>query len=84
MQGASKKVYAPLALLFSKSGTSADGKLRFGVVHSGGNGNGTGTGNGNGGGGGGGGAPRAYIECVETGVRYYLCWVRSTGSNRPT
>ena len=65
--GASKKVYAPLASLFSKSGASADGKLRFGVVHTGGNGGGAN--------GGGGGAPRAYIECVETGVRYYLCWV---------
>ena len=54
--GASRKVYAPIAQLFS-TGLSVDGKLRFGVALAGN------------------GAPRAYIECVESRVRYYLCWV---------
>ena len=65
--GASKKVYQPIAALFSRSGASADGKLRFGVTtpppslsrH----------------GGGGGTRPRAYIDCMSSGVRYYVCWV---------
>lgn len=54
--GASRKVYAPIAQLFT-TGRSADGKLRFGIVHADN------------------GAPRAYIECVESRVRYHLCWV---------
>jgi len=33
--GQSKKVYGPIANLFSKRGTSSDGKLRFGLVDSG-------------------------------------------------
>ena len=68
--GASKKVYAPIAALFSKAGASSDGKLRFGLTTpppSLGNGSA---------------APpgselrlRAYIDCVTSGVRYYVCWV---------
>ena len=56
--GASKKVYGPIASLFSRSGGSADGKLRFGIgAYLGGS------------------TPRAYIDCVQGGVRYYVCWV---------
>ena len=73
--GASKKVYAPIAALFSKAGASTDGKLRFGVATPPptllGGSNGTSNGNGNGSGV----RPRAYIDCVVSGVRYYVCWV---------
>ena len=65
-------MYAPIAALFAKSGASADGRLRFGVVShparslSGGGNGSDATGEGR---------PRAYIDCVTSGVRYYVCWV---------
>ena len=63
--GRSKVVYGPIAALFNKSSTSADGKLKFGV-------NGmppdlSGQGQVA--------KPRAYIDCLTSRVRYYLCWV---------
>lgn len=58
--GASKKVYGPIATLFSSAQASGDGKLRFGILSApGGNG----------------GTPRAYIDCVSSGARYFLAWV---------
>lgn len=65
--GASRKVYGPIAALFASAATSSDGLLRFGVV--------TAAAGAAAAGGNGDGRPRAYIECVTSGVRYYLCWV---------
>jgi len=57
--GASKKVYQPIASLFSTGGASADGNLRFGMLpRLASNGR-----------------ARAYIDCVLSGRRYVLCWV---------
>merc|ERR1712216_766141 len=59
--GASKKVYGPIATLFTiEPSASIDGTLRFGI-HLPPSGMG--------------GTPRAYIDCVSSGVRYYLAWV---------
>ena len=57
--GASKKVYNPIASLFSSGQTSADGKLKFGVLprHSAN------------------GRARAYIDCLSSKERYVVCWV---------
>jgi len=57
--GASKKVYAPLAQLFSSAGTTSDGKLSFGVLmqH------------------GADARARAFIDDVASGARYLICWV---------
>jgi len=57
--GASKKVYAPLAALFSSAGKTSDGKLSFGVLtrHEVN------------------GRARAFIEDVATGARYLICFV---------
>lgn len=63
--GASKKVYLPIAALFSKA--SNDGKLRFGLAPAPPallppNGDGVPR-------------PRAYIDCLTSNVRYFVCWV---------
>eukprot|EP00325_Prymnesiales_sp_UTEX-LB-985_P015166 CAMPEP_0174756596 /NCGR_PEP_ID=MMETSP1094-20130205/106835_1 /TAXON_ID=156173 /ORGANISM="Chrysochromulina brevifilum, Strain UTEX LB 985" /LENGTH=287 /DNA_ID=CAMNT_0015962501 /DNA_START=33 /DNA_END=896 /DNA_ORIENTATION=+ len=57
--GTSKKVYQPIASLFSTGGTSSDGQLRFGMLpRLSANGR-----------------SRAYIDCLVSGTRYVLCWV---------
>lgn len=70
--GASKRAYAPIANLFG-FGTptvSPDGKLGFGVTAAApalGGAFGAKAGHGS--------KPRAYIDCKESGVRYWVVWV---------
>lgn len=68
--GASKRAYGVYAQLFAKANTSPDGKLRYGIATQPPMTLANGSANG-----GAAPTPRAYIDCLVSGRRYYLCWV---------